>query len=61
MIRDRCCRSFTSDTVDLVIFAYLNSREFLVLGLFTEFRICEFSFFFSRAIIITILAKFLNS
>ena len=31
-------------TVDLVIFACLNFREFLILGLFTKFRIREFSF-----------------
>ena len=28
-----------SNTVDLVIFACLNFREFLILGLFTRFRI----------------------
>ena len=50
-------------TVDLVIFACLNLREFLILGLFTKFRICEFFFFFSSAIyiIIIIFARFLNS
>ena len=37
-------------TVDLVIFACLNLREFLILGLFTKFRIREFFFFFSSAI-----------
>ena len=48
-------------TVDLVIFGCLNFREFLILGLFTKFRIIEFSFFFSNVIIIIIFAKFLNS
>ena len=38
------------NTVDLVIFACLNFRKFLILGLFTKFRIREFSFFFSSAI-----------
>ena len=48
-------------TVDLVIFACLNFREFLILGLYKKFRIREFSFLFSSAIIIIISAKFLNS
>ena len=48
-------------TVDLVIFASLNFREFLILGLFTKFRIREFTFFFSSVIIIIIFARFLNS
>ena len=48
-------------TVDLAIFACLNFREFLILGLFTNFRIREFSFLLSSAIIIIIFAKFLNS
>ena len=48
-------------TVNLVIFACLNFREFLILGLFTKFRIHEFSFFFSSAIIVIIFARFLNS
>ena len=47
-------------TVDLVIFTCLNFREFFILGLF-KFRIREFSFSFSRAIIIIIFAIFLNS
>ena len=34
-----------NNTVYLVIFACLNLREFLILGLFTKFRIQEFSFF----------------
>ena len=46
--------------VDLVIFACLNSLEFLILGLFTKFRICEFLFSFSSAIIIILFARFLN-
>ena len=50
-----------SDTGDLVIFACLNFREFPILGLFTKFRIREFSFFFSSATIIIIFAGFLNS
>ena len=32
-------------TADLVIFVCLNFREFLLLALFTKFRIREFSFF----------------
>ena len=51
----------TPYTVDLVISAGLNFREFLILGLFTKFRISEFFFFFSSAIIIIIFARFLNS
>ena len=50
-----------SNTVDLVIFAVLNFREFLILGLFTKFRIRKFLFIFSSAIIIIIFAGFLNS
>ena len=51
-------------TVYLVIFTCLtclNFREFLILKLFTKFRICECSFFFNSAIIIIIFARFLNS
>ena len=48
-------------TVDLVIFAYSNFRGFLILRLFTKFRIREFSFFFSSAIIKIIFTRFLNS
>ena len=44
------------NTVDLVNFAGLNFREFPILGLFTKFRIREFSFFLSSAIIIIIFA-----
>ena len=33
-------------TVDLVILACFNFREFIILGLFTKFRIREFSSFF---------------
>ena len=29
-------------TVDLVIFACVNFREFLILGFFTKFRVREF-------------------
>ena len=47
--------------VDLVIFACLNFREILILEIFTEIRIPEFTFFFSSAIIILIFARFLNS
>ena len=50
-----------SNTVDLVIFACYNFREFLILGLFTKLRIHEFSFFISSAIIIIIFTRFLNS
>ena len=32
-------------TVDLVISAYLNIREFLILALFAKFRICEINIF----------------
>ena len=49
------------NTVDLVIVACLNFREFLILGLFTKFKIREFSFSFCSAIIIIIFGKFLNS
>ena len=45
-------------TVDLVIFASLNFREFMVLGLVTKFIIREFSFSFSGAIIKIIFEKF---
>ena len=41
-------------TVDLVIFVCLTFREFPISGLFTKFRIREFTFFFSCAIIIKI-------
>ena len=44
--------------LDLVIFASFNFCEFLILGLFTKLRIREFSYFFSSAIIIVILARF---
>ena len=44
----RCTDIFVSSyTVDLVILACLNFREFMILGLFTKFRIREFLFFFS--------------
>ena len=45
-------------TVDLVIFACSNFREFLILGLFsfTKFRI--FSFFFSSSIKIILFVRF---
>ena len=52
---------FSKYTVDMVIFACLNFRKFLILELFTKFRTREFSFFFSNAIKIIILAKLLNS
>ena len=48
----------SSNTVDLVNFACLNFHEFLILGFFTKFRICEFLFFSSSAIIIIIFAWF---
>ena len=47
------------NTVDLVIFACLNFREFLISRLFTISKICEFSFFFSSAITVIIFARFL--
>ena len=47
-------------TVDLVIFVCLNFREFLILVLFTEFRICEFSFFFGSTIIIIFFCEILE-
>ena len=48
-------------TVDLVIFACLNFREFLILGLFPKFRIREFSSFLNSAFIIIIFGRYLNS
>ena len=66
-IRINSNKSFTRtereyvDTVDLVILACLNFREFLILGLFAKFRIREFLFFFNNAILIIIFARFLNS
>ena len=45
-------------TGDLVIFAFLNFREFLIPGLFTKFQ--EFSFFFSSTILKIIFGRFLN-
>ena len=55
--REKQTESFMN-TVDLVIFACLNFREFLILRLFTKFRIREFSFFSSSSIF---LNRFLNS
>ena len=48
-------------TVDLVIFACLNFRAFLILGLFTKFRVRIFLFFFSSAIRKIFFTSFLNS
>ena len=48
------------NTVDLVIFACLYLREFLILGLFPKFRVREFFFFFSGAIIIIFFARLYN-
>ena len=48
-------------TVDMVIFACSNFREFLILGLCTKFENREFLFFFRSVIIIIIFARFLNS
>ena len=48
-------------TVYLVIFACSNICKFLILELFTKFRIREFSFFFRSDIIIVIFARFWNS
>ena len=42
-------------TVDLLIFACLNFREFLILWLFKKFRISEFSFFLSTCSAIIII------
>ena len=50
-----------ANTVDLVIFAGLYFREFLIWGFFTKFKINESSFFFNNAIIIIIFARFMNS
>ena len=41
-------------------FACLNFRKFLILGLFPKYRIRDFFFLFSIAIIIIIFAGFLN-
>ena len=46
--------------VHVLIFACLNFRGFLILGLFTKLKIREFSFFFSSAIIIIIFVTFFN-
>ena len=43
-------QSNVCNTVDPVIFACLNVCEFLILGLLTKFKICEFSFLLSGAI-----------
>ena len=48
-------------TVHLVIFAVIIFCEFLIVGLFTKIRICEFSFFFGSAITIIVPVGFLNS
>ena len=53
--------TLNDNIVDLVIFSCLNFREFLFLGHFTKFRIREFSFFLSIAIIMIIFAGFSNS
>ena len=34
------------NNVDLIIFACLNFREFLIRGFFTKFRILEFYYFY---------------
>ena len=47
-------------TVDPVIFACFNIGEFLILGLFTKFRIREFSFFSSSVIIIKKIGEILE-
>ena len=51
----------TINTVDPAIFPCLNLHEFPILRLFTKFRIREFSFCFSSAVIIIIILEFLNS
>ena len=48
-------------TVDLVIFACLGSREFVILGLFAMSRIRELSIPIIGSTIIIIIAKFSNS
>ena len=48
-------------TEDMVIFACFNFREFLISGFFTKFRIREFLFLFSSAIMKIIFARFLNA
>ena len=45
-------RKFNLNTADLVNFACLNFREFTIWRFFTKFRIREFVFFSSSAIII---------
>ena len=61
MIYPEIITKLCRDTVDLVIFACLHFCEYLISGLFTKFTICEFSFFFSSAIMIRIVARSLNS
>ena len=61
---NKCCMFHIAPhlyTVDMVIFACLNIREFLILGLFTKPRIRDFLFIFCSAIRIIIFAWFLNS
>ena len=48
-------------TLNLVIFAWLNFREFLILRLFTKITTREFLFFSGGAIFIIIFPRFLNS
>ena len=45
----------TTSSVDLVIFACLKCRKFLIFLLFTKFRFREYLFFFISAIIMIIL------
>ena len=49
------------NNVDLVIFTCVNFREFLILELFTKFKIREYTFFIRSVILIIIFARFLNS
>ena len=49
-----------TNTVDLIIFARLNFRDFPILGLFPKIRFREISFFSSSSIIIIILYEILD-
>ena len=53
---------YISYTVDLVISACLDFREFVILGLFMKARICQLSIsMIAGAIIRKIFVRFLNS
>ena len=55
------CTARSPYTVDLVIFACVNFRQFPIFGFLTGLRIRKFPFFFSSAIIKIIFARFFNS